>query len=87
MYFDDGEASGFHLKEYTNTELDDMFRKVGFSKVRAYSGGKGIYVRVPLRALKVLEGLLQALPRPASKAGARWLPVRLLLHIYLVAER
>jgi hypothetical protein len=87
MYFDDGEASGFHLKEYTNAELDALFRKVGFSKVRAYAGGKGIYFRFPLRALKFLEALLHALPRPASKAAARWLPVWLLLHIYLVAEK
>jgi len=46
-YFD-VTATRFHLKEYTNTELSDLFKEAGFLKVRAYVGAMGIYVRFPL---------------------------------------
>lgn len=74
-------ATGFHLKEYTNTELSSLFRQVGFSKVRAYFGAMGIYIRFPLFLLRLLEGLLGRLPRRLSRAMARLL---LLLNIRLV---
>lgn len=69
-YFD-VVASGFHLKEYTNTELSNLFKQVGFSKVRAYVGAREIYTRFPLFLLKLLESLLERLPHSISKPIAR----------------
>jgi SAM-dependent methyltransferase len=60
--FFDQVARGFHLKEYTVTELDELFRRVGFREVRAYPRFGGRYLRVPLGLLKGLEKLLEALP-------------------------
>jgi peptidoglycan/xylan/chitin deacetylase (PgdA/CDA1 family)/SAM-dependent methyltransferase len=60
-------ASGFHLKEYTNTELSNLFKQVGFSKVRAYVGAPEVYFRFPLFLLKILESLLDRLPHWLSK--------------------
>ena len=43
MYFDE-VATGFHLHEYTITELSDLFKKVGFSKVRVYIWKRGLFL-------------------------------------------
>jgi SAM-dependent methyltransferase len=69
-YFD-VVASGFHLKEYTNTELSNLFKQVGFSKVRTYVGAREIYTRFPLFLLRLLESLLERFPHFLSKPIAR----------------
>lgn len=53
-YFD-SVATCFHLKEYAFTELCKLFEKIGFSKIEAYTGGKGIYLKVPLLVIKLFE--------------------------------
>jgi Dimethyladenosine transferase (rRNA methylation) len=67
----DEVATGFHLREYTNTELSELLRRTGFSQVKAYIGIPALYVRVPLILLKLQEGLLERLPRPLSRRIAR----------------
>ncbi len=79
-YFD-VVATGFHLKEYTNTELSNLFKQAGFSKVRAYVGAMGIYIRFPLFLLRLLENLLSRLPRRLGRTMAR---LSLLFNIRLV---
>jgi len=80
-------ATGFHLKEYTISELSDLFKRVGFSKSKVYVGGKGIYAGVPVFALRVVEVLLGTLPAPLRVAIARSLPFSLLLGIRLVGTK
>jgi len=60
--FFDEVARGFHLKEYTVTELEALFRQVGFRAVRAYPRFAGRYLRMPLGLIKGLEKVLEALP-------------------------
>jgi len=60
-YFDT-VARGFHLKEYTVTELDALFRQVGFRQVQAWPRFNGRYVRLPLGFVKGFEKLFGALP-------------------------
>jgi SAM-dependent methyltransferase len=79
QYFGDDEATGFHLKEYTHTELCNLFAEVGFSKVLAYAGGKGWYMRFPSGLIKFTETLLSQLPSPLRKSIARFLPVKAIL--------
>jgi SAM-dependent methyltransferase len=64
-------ATGFHLKEYTNTELYRLFQQAGFTKVKTYIGIPAIYVRYPLLLLRLQEALLSLLPRKLSRALAR----------------
>lgn len=52
-----------HLKEYSATELRHLFRQVGFSRIRLYAGGKGVYVRIPVAVVTVIESALGGLPR------------------------
>ena len=72
----DQVATGFHLKEYTYSELYRLLADSGFSDVRALAGGKGRYSRVPASLLLPLEALLERIQAPlrrrfASLAGVR----------------
>ena len=66
----DAVATGFHLREYTNSELSALFKRAGFARVRAYIGVPALYVRCPLVLLRLLEGFLSFLPRRWSQALA-----------------
>lgn len=59
-YFDD-LATGFHLKEYSTTELSDLFGKIGFSQVTTFVGARGIYVGFPVFLIAICEMLLDKL--------------------------
>lgn len=83
-YFDD-VATGFHLKEYTVTELCDIFRKARFSKISTYIGGKGIYMKSPLFPIKICEKLLSILP--ARRTIANTLPFNALLGMIIVGTK
>lgn len=60
-YFD-LEARGFHLKEYTITELEALFLAVGFRRVESRLRFGGRYLRLPLSMVKGFERLFAALP-------------------------
>jgi len=85
-YFDE-VATGFHLHEYTVSELDALFREAGFSHVAALLGGKGSHVRVPVGVIGVLERTLERLPARFSKGLARRLPLRVILGAKLIARK
>jgi SAM-dependent methyltransferase len=70
MHFDD-EATGFHLKEYTNAELARLCREVGFSRARSVVWLKWFGVTVPWWVPAGLEALLARLPRRLAKRLAR----------------
>lgn len=85
-YFDE-EATGFHLKEYTQAELSQLFYQVGFSKLQAYIGGKGIYLKFPLFVIKIVENILSQLPFKLRKKLGNFLPIRALLGVILVGQK
>jgi SAM-dependent methyltransferase len=87
-YFDD-VPHGFHLKEYTFGELRRLFRRVGFRRLRAVVGGRGVNLplAVPVAPLAALETALAVLPRRLQRPLGRTLPVRFLLNIQLVATK
>ncbi len=74
-YFDI-EATGFHLKEYTYSELRALFRRAGFSSTRAWMGLKGHFFPVPEIAVLAVEAVLRALPRKLRKGLATSFPLR-----------
>jgi len=75
-YFDEF-ATGFHMKEYTTLELSTLFRKVGFSRVRAYVGAKGKYISFPVSPIALCELLLDKLRYAVRKVVAGNLPLPL----------
>jgi ubiquinone/menaquinone biosynthesis C-methylase UbiE len=68
----DAVATGLHLKEYTVTELYDLFRKVRFSEISYYKSYKEHHLSFPLSGLtrlflKGLETLVDFLPYPLKR--------------------
>jgi SAM-dependent methyltransferase len=84
-FFSD-EAEGFHLKEYTVTELVSLFLETGFRRVAAYAESRGVWVRVGVGVVKTLEALLERLPSQRRAVARSW-PLRRLLNPALVAWR
>ena len=81
------EPRGFHLREYTMTELQALFLETGFRSVVAYAKTKGRWLRVPMRLLRLLEAWLGRLPAARRRALAQRWPLRQLLNAALVARR
>src|SRR5882672_1446872 len=83
QYFDD-VATGFHLREYSATELAGMFKDVGFRKVQVLVGGRGFHMNAPTPIIKAMESVLTGAPRRLGRTLARGLPMRLILGLKLV---
>jgi SAM-dependent methyltransferase len=74
----DREATGLHLKEYSNTDLLKLFRGVGLREVWIERRIKGHRVAVPVGAVRLMEGAFECLPwrlrTPLARSFAgRWL--------------
>jgi len=81
------EADGFHLKEYTVSELEALFRATGFRRIAAYARTKDLWLRVPMGLIRALEAMLHRVPARQRRAIAdRW-PLRPVLNAALVAVR
>jgi SAM-dependent methyltransferase len=83
-YFD-VVARGFHLKEYLTCELADIFKRVGFSRVRVCIGIKGLYFRLPVLPIRWIETALMTLPLRLRRRLAGEFPLKLLLGINIIA--
>ena len=84
-YFDD-EATGLHIKEYTNAELQALFLAAGFSDCCAYAGAEGRYLRLPVSLPIAIETILQRLPISIRKSIARRSPFTKLLGVRIAAR-
>ncbi|MDF5707614.1 MAG: methyltransferase domain-containing protein [Nostoc sp. S4] len=85
-YFD-RVATGLHLKEYTITEVSELFSKVGFSQMRIYKNLKGIIIGFPLSPFVVIESILEKLPCMMIKKVTSTLLLRWLLNIIIVGKK
>lgn len=65
QYFEDEVASGFHLREYSERELRDLFRNAGFATVKTLVNLRGRRHAVPLAPVAMAEVAFASLPRPA----------------------
>jgi SAM-dependent methyltransferase len=61
-YYFDAEATGFHLREYTNAELRALFKGAGFRRVRTYVQVRGRFFRFPVWQKVMGEKLAWTLP-------------------------
>jgi len=83
-YFD-AVATGFHLKEYTATELARLFKQVGFRKIRVAIGARGTFLWIPVWVLWPIERLLEALPARVRRRVARSFAFRRMLGVRMRA--
>jgi len=86
QYFDT-MATGFHLKEYTISELVELFKKAGFLKIRSLIYAKGMIIKSPVFPLILCEKFLSIFPHSIGKIMANMLPFRVLLEIQIVGEK
>lgn len=86
VYFDH-VATGFHLKEYTKTELSGLFNQIGFSKVSLYIYARGLSLTLPILLIRICEGLLTLLPFRFRREVAKNLPFRPLLENALIGTK
>jgi SAM-dependent methyltransferase len=83
----DAVATGLHLKEYTVTELDRLFRETGFAETDVYLRFGGRRAFLPVGLFKAIEKTLGALPDTLRKKLTFNRPVRFLLGIKLVGRK
>jgi SAM-dependent methyltransferase len=85
-YFDK-VASGLHLREYTATDLIELFHSAGFTKVSLLVGARGYYISCPVALIKVIEKVLAWLNKRLNKSVARFPLFRIFLGIRLVGRK
>lgn len=68
-YFTD-RPQGFHLKEWTHTELADVLRMAGYRTWQALYGVKGRHFVMPVWCLSLAEQFLGSCPRDLCRRGA-----------------
>ena len=81
----DTVATGFHLKEYTNGELDRLFRQVGFAKTRICIGVKGHFAVTGVWLARCCERILETFPASLTRRLAGIIPFRSILGIWFLA--
>ena len=83
----DNEATGFHLKEYTASELSRLFNRVGFKNVKLFVGAKGLDFHCPSFVIFTLEKFLGSLPKATRDFLIKRRLVKRLLEITIVGEK
>jgi SAM-dependent methyltransferase len=86
-YFNDESATGFHLREYTFGELDELFTRVGFSTVRACVGGRGRYFRIGPRPVAAVESVLRRLSPTRRRAIANRFLISGVLGVRIIGRK
>lgn len=84
-HFDD-VATGFHLKEYTISELKALLESVGFSNIRVLVGLKHRFFNLPAWPVIGFERLVAILPRRWRQALLNFKPTKRLLRSLLGAK-
>jgi SAM-dependent methyltransferase len=84
-YFDK-VSTGFHLKEYSISELAGLLKTVGFSSCESFIGTRRRYIKAPIVLQRLLEALMGVLPDGLRRRVARS-QIRGLLGIRLVGRK
>lgn len=77
------EPQGFHLREWTYSEIEPVLRGAGFTRLRAFWNARGARLPLPWRLATALEAVLRRLPARLR----RWLSRPLLPNVTVAAER
>jgi hypothetical protein len=84
----DETARGFHLREYSASELLDLFQGAGFARVAIVASLRGrTLMQIPAAVVHWAEGWVQALPASRRRALWRWPPWRWLDTVCVVGYR
>jgi SAM-dependent methyltransferase len=65
-YFED-EARGFHLREYSLADIQQVLREAGFGRFHVWVGARGWFMRSPGAFVRAAESLVGGLPGPLRR--------------------
>ena len=65
------ESEGFHLKEWTYSEINGILMDLGYSKFHTYWSGKGWDIRMPYFYHAVCESVLGSISKEYIRSVAR----------------
>jgi SAM-dependent methyltransferase len=83
----DNVPTGFHLREYTVSELRELFVRTGFRPVKVLLRARQLVLQMPVSSVAPLEWTLDHLPY-AMRSRIAWLPVvRNLLGVKLIGVK
>jgi SAM-dependent methyltransferase len=86
--FFDRISTGFHLKEYTASELEALFRAAGFRKIGILVGDKtNRQMLLHIFPVRVIESILTKLPPVICKYISMHAPVSIFREIRIVANK
>lgn len=85
-YFSD-VAKGFHLKEYTYSDISHLLKKVGFEKIELIAFIKGKPFKIPSIICIMLEYILSIISRKNSLRIAKLPLIYNILGINIIAEK
>ena len=71
-FFFSDKAEGFHLKEWTFTELDKVIKNAGYGKCVGYWRVVKDYIKIPIGYFKVTESIIGMVPHTLRKRVARY---------------
>lgn len=80
-------ATGLHLREYTNWEVEGLLLGAGFRHVQFFAGGRRRYVRLPPCLVVLMEKGFASLPSSLRHRLRDLLVVKVLLGVAVVATR
>lgn len=80
-------ATGLHLREYTVTELDKIFREAGFSRTKIFFRFSMLKMYLPVFPYKIIEMILGVLPGTVRKLLTFNRAVRFILGVKLIATK
>ncbi|MBD3179131.1 MAG: methyltransferase domain-containing protein [Candidatus Latescibacteria bacterium] len=87
-YFDE-VATCFHLKEYTITELVELFSMAGFSETGFIIRMRDHYSfeKIPFAIIRYTEKILEKLPHSLARKVSRLAPIKILINCIVVAKK
>jgi SAM-dependent methyltransferase len=77
MYFSD-EPEGFHLKEWTYSQLVDLLRAQGYTTIECYWEARGVMFRLPIIYFRVVEKLMHLMPVRIRRRLSKYLLPKIL---------
>jgi SAM-dependent methyltransferase len=77
---------GFHLKEYSLSELRRTLEAAGFCSIEPYIGARGFFMRCPAPPLEIVEATLDRLPFRLRRRIAETKPLRAILGVRIAAR-
>ncbi len=83
----DTEPTGFHLKEYTITELAALMKQAGFRRIGVIVSLKFRAIAIPAGLVRPFEAVFSRLPHRTRNTIGMTPPVRQLLGIHLIGHK